>query len=337
MSALTVVICAYTEARWDTLHCSIDETLKQLRFGDELILVVDHNDALLARCHATFSACVVIANYRPRGLSGARNSALDQARGTLIAFVDDDAVPLDGWLDALREPYADQRVYGVGGLARPLWLGGRPRWFPDEFLWVVGCSHRGLPSKTEPVRNLIGANMSFRKAAFDRIGGFTETMGRIGERPVGCEETEFSIRVSQANAAAVLLYEPQAEVEHHIAPQRGSVGYFVRRCWAEGESKAEVTRRVGSGSALSSERHYTSRVLPKAVWNGLRDSAAGDLWGAARSLAIALGLASTVGGYCAASALNRLRQRDLPVSRAATGIGEPTSPVAKPDGKRKPR
>lgn len=333
MSSLTVVICAYTEERWDTLRCSVDEVLKQLRFEDELIVVVDHNEALLARCRGSFSGCVVTSNDHTPGLSGARNAALGQARGSLIAFVDDDAVPLDGWLDTLRTPYADERVYGVGGLARPQWLGSRPRWFPDEFLWVVGCSHRGLPSQAQPVRNLIGANMSFRKAAFDQIGGFAETMGRIGERPIGCEETEFSIRVSQAHPDVILLYEPRAEVEHHVARQRGSLIYFVRRCWAEGQSKAEVTRRVGSGSALSSERDYTTRVLPEAVWSGIRDGARGDIWGPARSLAILLGLTSTIAGYCAGTALNRARQR----GRVVSGPGLSSSEVGRSDRNRKTR
>ena len=337
MNSLTAIICAYTEDRWDTLRRAVEETLKQLRFGDELIIVVDNNSTLLARCRAFFDDCLVISNHRTRGLSGARNSALDQAQGSLIAFVDDDAVPLDGWLDALRAPYADQRIYGVGGFARPRWLARRPRWFPDEFLWVVGCSHRGLPSEAEPVRNLIGANMSFRKTAFERIGGFVETMGRVGERPVGCEETEFSIRLSQAHAGAVLLYEPKAVVEHHVARQRGSLGYFVRRCWAEGVSKAEVTRRVGTGSALSSERDYTSRVLPRGVWNGIRDSATGDAWGATRSLVITLGLTATVAGYCSASTLNRSRQQQPEDSQPATGVGQHSSAVATPDTGRKPR
>jgi len=337
MNPVTVIICAYSEDRWATLRRSVDQALKQLRFNDELIVVVDHNSTLLARSRASFGDCLVIPNHRTRGLSGARNSALDQARGSLIAFVDDDAVPLDGWLDALRAPYADERIYGVGGVARPLWLGGQPRWFPDEFLWVVGCSHRGLPSKAEPVRNLIGANMSFRKEAFDRLGGFAETMGRVGERPVGCEETEFCIRLSQANGAAVLLLEPKAEVEHHVTGRRGSLGYFARRCWAEGLSKAEVTRRVGSDSALSSERRYTSRVLPKGVWKGLRDSTTGDAWGAARSLVIVLGLATTAAGYCIGSAHKEPSEPPLEAGQPETGIAQHSLGVATPDGSGEPR
>jgi glucosyl-dolichyl phosphate glucuronosyltransferase len=298
MDSVTIVICAYTEDRWTVLRRAVDVALKQIAFTDELILVVDHNEPLLARCRDAVDGCIVIPNRHNRGLSGARNTALERARGSIIVFLDDDAVPLDGWLDALRAPYVDDRIYGVGGLARPCWRAGKPGWFPDEFLWVVGCSHRGLPTAAQPVRNLVGANMSFRRSAFDSVGGFSETMGRIGDRPLGCEETEFSIRLTQANPGALLLYNPAAEVQHHVSEQRGSVRYFARRCWAEGLSKAEVARRVGRSSALSAERAYTSRVLPRGIWQGLRDSCSGDIWGAARAAAIVLGLASTTAGYC---------------------------------------
>jgi glucosyl-dolichyl phosphate glucuronosyltransferase len=300
-NSVTVVICTYTENRWPTLRKAIDAVVKQMRFTDELLIVVDRNDSLLEHCRNTFHGCTVIPNHHGPGLSGARNTGLDHAHGSIIAFLDDDAVPLDGWLDALRAPYADTHVYGVGGLAAPRWLASQPRWFPEEFLWVVGCSHLGLPSTLHPVRNLIGANMSFREVAFEQIGGFAEQMGRTRERPLGCEETEFSIRLTQATPSAILLYDPSAQVEHYVAEQRESLGYFARRCWAEGLSKADVTQRVGRASALSSERHYTSRVLPKGVWRGFRDSSKGDLWGLVRSVAIVLGLVITTAGYCARS------------------------------------
>lgn len=301
MDSVTIVICAYTEDRWATLQCAIDMVLKQIRFDDELVVVVDHNEPLLAKCRKTMENCTIIRNHRNRGLSGSRNTALEQARGPIIVFLDDDAVPCDGWLNALRTPYADEHVFGVGGCAVPRWSREVPSWFPDEFLWVVGCSYRGLPAVTAPVRNLIGVNMSFRKIAFENVGGFVETMGRVNDRPLGCEETEFSIRLTHEYPDATLLFNPSARVEHHVAGQRGSVRYFVRRCWAEGLSKAEVSRRVGQSDALSTERHYVTQVLPSGIWYGFRDSARGDLWGIARAAAIVLGLSVTGAGYCTGS------------------------------------
>jgi glycosyltransferase involved in cell wall biosynthesis len=295
------VICAYTEDRWATLRRAINVVSKQTRYNDELLVIVDHNESLLGRCREAMSDCTVIPNQYRRGLSGARNTALEEARGSIIVFLDDDAIPLDGWLDELRAPYDNERVYGVGGMVKPCWCHGKPSWFPSEFLWVVGCSYRGLPNASQPVRNLIGANMSFRRAAFDNVGGFSEAIGRVGSRPLGCEETEFSIRLTQAYPNAILLFNPSAQVDHHVPEQRGSVRYFVRRCLAEGRSKAEVSRRVGRSSALSAERRYASQILPQGIWQGFRDTATGDIWGAARSAMIAVGLAVTATGYCAGS------------------------------------
>ena len=248
-NSITVVVCAYTNDRWETLKHAIDVALRQIGSGDEMLVVVDHNDALLARCREYLGDFTVLPNRHSRGLSGARNTAIDEARGAIIVFLDDDAVPLDGWLDALRAPYSDKRVYGVGGYAKPRWIRGQPKWFPEEFLWVVGCSHRGLPSDSHPVRNLVGANMSFRKSAFDHVGGFAEQLGRIGERLHGCEETEFSIRLTQANSEAIILYERSSQVEHHVAELRASPSYFVRRCWPR------ESRRLKSRGASAGQEH----------------------------------------------------------------------------------
>ena len=296
-SSVTIVICCYTSDRWVTLRGAIEAALDQISVGDELLVVVDHNDALLELCRQRFGESMVIPNRHNSGLSGARNTGLEKARGSIIAFLDDDAVPLDGWLDALRASYSDEHVYGVGGFVKPHWCGRRPRWFPEEFLWVVGCSHRGLPPDRGPVRNVIGANMSFRKAAFTGAGEFAEPVGRIGKRPFGCEETEFSIRLQKANPGLIIVYEPSSRVEHHVPQSRASLDYFVRRCWAEGLSKAEVSRRVGPSRALSVERSYASRVLPRGILKGFCDGVIGDLWGVARAATIVLGLAITTTGY----------------------------------------
>jgi glycosyltransferase involved in cell wall biosynthesis len=298
ITSMTVVICAYTEDRWDTLRRGADLVAKQLAFGDELLVIVDHNEALLARCRESLEWCRAIPNQHARGLSGARNTAIQEALGSVIAFLDDDAAPLDGWLDTLRRPYCDDRVCGTGGSALARWPGQRPKWFPDEFLWVVGCSYRGMPVEAGPIRNVFGANMSFRRTAFDNVGGFIEEMGRVGETPVGCEETEFSIRLTASNPDLVIMYQPTSQVEHFIADKRTSLRYFVRRCWAEGLSKAQVSRRVGRSSALSAEHDYVRRVLPSGVLRGLREAILGDGWGAARSAVIVLGLAVTTAGYC---------------------------------------
>jgi hypothetical protein len=150
------------------------------------------------------------------------------------------------------------------------------------------------------VRNFLGANMSFRKLAFDRAGGFSDAVGRVGTRPVGCEETEFCIRLSQQQPGTRLVYEPTAVVQHHVSIDRMSWHYFRRRCYSEGLSKAVVSRMVGRMDALETERHYVTRVLPRAVARSLAESArTGDPRRLLLGVNVVLGLLFTTIGYAA--------------------------------------
>ena len=297
---VTVVICAYTGDRWGLLLRSIGSVCRQRRVPDQVLVVIDHNDELLERTRASASSDVeVTASTGPPGLSGARNTGARLARGDVVAFLDDDAEADPGWLEALLSRYG-AGVAGTGGVAVPVWPArGRPRWFPPEFDWVVGCSYTGLPVTVAPQRNLIGAAMSFRRSVFDAVGAFDTDMGRIGSLPLGCEETEFAIRLGRTLPGAQLLHVPDAVVHHHVAEQRTTVRYFLRRCYAEGISKAAVARRAGRDRALSSERDYVLFTLPQGILGGLASGLRGELWGFARAGMICIGLGATGAGYLA--------------------------------------
>jgi glycosyltransferase involved in cell wall biosynthesis len=166
--SVSVVICTYTPARWNELRAAVDSVRAQTLAPAELIVVVDHNDALRQRVAAELDADRVIENTQRRGLSGARNSGVGAARGDIVAFLDDDAAAEPEWLAHLTAPYTHERVVGVGRLVVPRWAAKPPAWFPGEFGWVVGCSYRGLPEGLVQVRNPIGANMSFRRRGWAR-------------------------------------------------------------------------------------------------------------------------------------------------------------------------
>ncbi|WP_329466009.1 glycosyltransferase family 2 protein [Streptomyces sp. NBC_01431] len=299
----SVVICVYTEDRWEDILAAVSSVRTQSLPALETLLVVDHNERLLERLRAEFTAPAekvrVLANAGPRGLSAGRNTGIAAARGEFVAFLDDDAVAERDWLRHFAAGYDDPRVMAVGGRTMPAWASGhRPAWFPEEFDWVVGCTYRGLPPGRVVVRNVLGGNASFRTSAFDAAGGFATGIGRDGDkRPLGCEETELCIRLSRALPDAVLLIDDRAVIHHRVPAARERFGYFRTRAYAEGLSKALVARSVGTGKGLESERRYTTRVLPAGVVRGVRDAVLGRPGGAGRAGAIVTGVAVAAGGY----------------------------------------
>jgi glycosyltransferase involved in cell wall biosynthesis len=296
--AVSVVICAYTEARWDDLVAAIDSIRVQRdRVPLELIVVIDHNPALLERIRAVGPDLCLTENVEQRGLSGARNSGLRIATAGIVAFMDDDAMANADWLERLVAVYGDSSVAGVGGTIEPIWETGRPSWWPVEFDWVVGCTYRGMPERRAVVRNMIGCNMSYRRDLLVELGGFVHGIGRIGTRPLGAEETELSIRLGRRWPDRPIVYEPAAGVRHRVPASRSNFRYFRARCYAEGLSKAAVAKLVGAGNALSTERGYAVRTLGGGVLRELGRATRGDWAAARRAAAIVAGLAITTAGY----------------------------------------
>ena len=302
---MSVVICAYTFDRWDDVLAAVRSVATQSTPPDEIVVVVDYNPELHERLRAALPGATVVENRYQKGLSGGKNTGVEVTTGDVVVFLDDDAIAHPDWLVHLRDAYTDDTIVGVGGTTLPLWETDRPRWFPEEFDWVLGCTFTGRDPG--PVRNLLGGNASFRREVFAVAGGFPTDIGRTSEqsRPLGCEETEFCIRVNQHRPDWTFVFEPRAVIWHRVPAAREQFSYFRLRCYAEGLSKAAVTRSVGAADGLSAERSYTARILTRGVAKGLGDALHGDPAGIERAYAITVGLFTTAMGYVRGGAVRR--------------------------------
>jgi hypothetical protein len=294
---VSVVVCAHTELRWQQTYAAMESVLGQRPAPAQVLLVVDHNAELAARARRELTGVAVLESDDVPGLSGARNAGLRAATQPITAFLDDDAEARPGWLASLVEPYSQSNVVATGGSVRPWWPGRRPAWLPPAFDWVVGCSYLGLPDSVGPVRNPIGANMSLRTRLALEVGGFDVSVGRVGSRPRGCEETELAIRLTARQPGSAVLYVPAAVVDHHVGKERLRFAYFLRRCWHEGLSKATVVQLAGSAAGLERERRHVAVVIPAALFRDLRSCVAGDLVAFMRMTAAVGGLATATAGY----------------------------------------
>jgi glycosyltransferase involved in cell wall biosynthesis len=288
--AFSVVICAYTEDRWDDLVRAVASVQRQTLPATEIVVVIDGDGALLDRARRALPGVTAIPNHQRPGLAGARNSGALATTGAVVAYLDDDAHAAPDWLAELAKAYETPSVLGVGGHLEPVWATRRPDWFPEEFDWVVGCTYRGVPSRPARVRNPIGANMSVLREVLDAVGGFRPEMGRL-------EETDFCIRAQARFPGRYWLHWPSARVSHAVTPRRETWGFFVDRCRNEGIAKATMVQMTSRRAGLASERSYVRRTLPAGVARNLGAGLAGDPAGFKRATAIVVGLGATAGGY----------------------------------------
>jgi cellulose synthase/poly-beta-1,6-N-acetylglucosamine synthase-like glycosyltransferase len=311
--SVSVIMCVYTEARWDLLLRAANSIGSQTSPPTEIIIVVDHNEKLRQRLRGLgVPEWRVIENRHLRGLSGARNSGVELASGEIVAFLDDDAMAVPDWLEHLTRPFIDANVAGVGGWVEPEWSGAMPAWWSPAFNWVVGCSYSGMALDMAAIRNPIGASMAIRRGLIMDSGGFSVGLGRVGGVPLGCEETELCLRIVASEPSLRFVHSTCAIVYHHVPSDRGSLRYFLARCVAEGVSKARVAMLAGPTAALASEQKYLSSTIPRTVYEEIvarpRKRAACQRIGM-----IVVGVVVTVAGY----AYSRIAQA-LSTSEGAT-------------------
>ena len=134
-------------------------------------------------------------------------------------------------------------------------------------------------------------------------------------KPLGCDETEFCIRLGQRYPEKLMMHQPPAKVLHHVPASRAKFSYLRQRCFYEGRSKALVAQFVGSKDGLASERKHTLVTLPQGVLRGLADGLRGDLGGPGRSVAIVTGLATAALSYLGTSVSLRLKSLASPSAK----------------------
>ncbi len=197
--------------------------LQRLDYPNLDLLVVDNAPAGDATEQEVRRHPAVRYVREPRpGLDWARNRAILECRGDILAFTDDDAVVDAGWVDALVRVFvADPEVMAVTGLVIPDELatcaqrlfetyGGFGRGFARR--WWRGAAGRPLATDHGGTGKFgTGANMAYRRRVFDAIGGFDPALD-VGTCTNGGGDLEMFFRVLKEGHT--LVYEPAALVRH---------------------------------------------------------------------------------------------------------------------------
>lgn len=288
---ISVVLPCYTEKRLNSIRSAVHSLHAQSLPPHRVVVAVDNNERLATDLQREFDWVTVILNDGEPGASATRNRGVEAVDTALTAFLDDDETAHPQWLAELIAPFCDGDVVGTGGKYEPNWLVRRPRWFADEFAWVVGGSYLGLPTETAPIRNVWSGNMAVRTAEFRRAGGFRTQFGKTGavSQP---EDTDLCIRMA-ALTGKRWMYVPSAVVFHEVPQDRASFSFFMSRCYSEGAGKALMQLNLQTDDAVDTEHAYVRDVAQAA----LRRLAQLRWTAVLQSLVMSLGLVSAGLGY----------------------------------------
>jgi len=220
---VSVVICTYNRRNLlkDCLNSIFAMEYPKSRYE---IIIVDggSNDGTEELCKEFPNIRFVIE--KRFGLAHARNEGVELARGSIVAYTDDDCIVDKQWLRKLVAGFKfSESIVGVGGPVYPL----HPEAVPKKILVKPALGLFDEGNKVKTTQGVLTSNCAFKKEIFRTIK-FDETLGATRRKNlILCgEDTDFCRSI--VNSGRRLLYIPNAVVYHQIPKQRIRVPYIIR-------------------------------------------------------------------------------------------------------------
>lgn len=193
------------------------------------------------------------------GVSVARNEGYRMCNGEIIAYIDSDAIANENWLKEISNSY-DNDVLSVGGKAAPNNLSDRrPLYLVDEFLWLVGSTHKGHPKHNSEVRSTFGCNISYRKYVLEELDGFNTDIGKDHGYNLQGEEPELGSRMYERFGRGV-HYNSNAIVSHKVDDEQLTLKWLSKRAYLQGITKAYMDNN-NNNVELKTEKSYTNSLI----------------------------------------------------------------------------
>lgn len=268
---ISAIICTHNRDTY--LGAAIDSLLAQFAAGFEVV-VVDNNSSDRTRevVEQRLSDPRLKYVFEPiLGLSVARNTGAKESRGEILAYLDDDAVACDRWLQILYSAYENNSKIAIaGGKVTLLWPQGiqQPRWLSPGLAANLGAYDLGdsIVYIEQPGLTPRGLNYSIRRSFLNEIGGFDPNLGRVGKNLLSNEELQMTELALQRGWQ--VAYLPDALVAHNVAPERLNRSWFLNRGWWQGIS--ECYREQLAGKAGIGQLQRGSERFVRGLYKSLQ-------------------------------------------------------------------
>jgi glycosyltransferase involved in cell wall biosynthesis len=271
---ISVIICSYN--RWQSLAKTL-ESVAASTVSSSLeweVLVVDNNSTDRTRELADEFCRRYPNQFRyifeaQQGKSHALNTGIREARGEVLAFTDDDVTVESTWLENLTANLLGNEWVGAGGRVFPEPGVVFPSWLalngPHSMAGLLVLLDRGSAA-CELIEAPFGANMAFRKAMFEKYGGFRTDLGPPPK--LRGEDTEFCLRLMKTGER--LRYEPSAVVYHAVPADRLKKTYFLSWWFGHGRCMMRLRAKRPPVWGMPSEFFSIGKRIVRSIPHGVR-------------------------------------------------------------------
>jgi len=245
---LSVIICTWNrEASLRETLCSLQQSRFPVATTWE-VLIVDNNST-----DGTRAVCQQFVEQNPeryryisekrQGKSFALNAGVENAKGQILAFTDDDVQVHPDWLTETLRVFETHACVGVGGKIVAVWNSDKPHWLTDEgpYKFMPAIVSYDLGEELHEIRfPAYGANLSLKREMFEKHGMFRTDLGPTAGSEIRGEDNEFCWRLLHAGER--LIYAPKAIVFHPVEPHRSDKRYFEEWYYGMGQSRPRIER-----------------------------------------------------------------------------------------------
>lgn len=259
-----MVVCTFNRADMlcACLSSLVGQGLSPARY--EIIVVnnncTDYTSNVVSRFCADYPHVRMVSEPL-QGLSAARNRGWQEARGTYVVYIDDDAWAPQFWLERILAAFTTARPQPVivTGMVKPYYRSARVSWFLDEYeVMGAGGSTRFL-SQTEAVDSVRGTNMAFTRTILQETRGFSESFGMRGKSIGVGEETALCRQIYEKQP--YFWFDPDIEVLHSVYNYTMSIRYRAYRAFLSGMIATRIKRLCGSWA-------YILKLVAAALFHG---------------------------------------------------------------------
>lgn len=226
-----------------------------------------HVDEVARQTNVSLRYQAVVA----KGLHNCRHEGAREARGSILALVDDDIIADRSWLASIAAAFDDPLVHLATGPVVPVYEAEQPEWL--EMFWnstEAGgrwCGYLSLLELGDDLQEIdprlvFGVNFAIRRQTVFDLGGFNpDSLPWTLRRYRGDGETAIAVAAEKRGLKAV--YHPGARIHHRVPAERLTVEYFEKRAYLQGisDSFTDCRNSVRRAPANRSARYRASELL----------------------------------------------------------------------------